>query len=117
MGSLQKRLGHSEGHQTHFDLNNLYEHKINPEVFIDLEKPFTHEEVDEVVKILPPNKSPRPDGFNNEFLKACWDIIREDVLNLIGDFHEGNVSLESINTSFITLIPQKEVPLTPNDFR
>ena len=32
-------------------------------------------------------------------------------------FHARNVNLESINTSFITLIPKKEVPLSPNDFR
>ena len=32
-------------------------------------------------------------------------------------FHVGAVDLESINTSYITLIPKKEVPMTPNDFR
>ena len=32
-------------------------------------------------------------------------------------FHEGGVNLENINSSFITLVPKKEVPLSPNDFR
>jgi hypothetical protein len=33
------------------------------------EIPFTYEEIDNVVKALLSDKSPDPDGFNNEFLK------------------------------------------------
>ena len=101
----------------HFNLQDLYENRVDPQLFQDLEKPFTQEEIDEVVKNLSTKKSPRPDGFNNEFLKACWDIIKLDVTELIIAFHAGNVNLESINTSYITLIPKKEVPMSPNDFR
>ena len=70
-----------------------------------------------MVKNLPADKSPGPDGFNNEFIKSCWDIIKNDVFELILAFHAGNVNLESINSSFITLVPKKDVPLSPNDFR
>ena len=67
----------------HFDLNDLYENTVDPHIFIDLEKPFTQEEIDDVVKNLPADKSPGPDGFNNEFLKNCWDIIKADVIELL----------------------------------
>ena len=70
-----------------------------------------------MVKNQPSDKSPDPDGFNNEFIKSCWDIIKADDTQLIMAFHAGNVNLESINTSYITLIPKKEVPISPNDFR
>ena len=60
-----------------------------------------------VVKNLPADKSPGPDGFNNEFNKSCWDIIKTDVFELIMAFHAGNVNLDSINSSFITLVPKK----------
>ena len=115
--AFKNRLGQSNGHSMHFDLNDLYENTVDPQIFIDLEKPFTQEEVEEVVKNLPNDKSPGPDGFNNEFIKSCWDIIKTDVFELILAFHAGNVNLESINSSFITLVPKKEVPLSPNDFR
>jgi hypothetical protein len=36
-----------------------------------LEEPFTSNEIDTVIKSLPNDKSPGPDGFNNEFLKGC----------------------------------------------
>ena len=36
-----------------------------------LEEPFSHEEVDAVIKNLPTDKSPGPDGFNTDFVKKC----------------------------------------------
>ena len=101
----------------HFDLQDLYEHTVDPQVFLDSGQPFTQEDIDEMVKNLPADKSPGPDGFNNEFIKACWDIIKDDVTDLIMVFYAGTMNLQSINTSFNTLIPKKEVPLTPNDCR
>jgi hypothetical protein len=70
-----------------------------------------------VVKNLPNEKSPGPDGFNNEFIKGCWPIIGADIKALINDFYEEKVPLESINSSFITLIPKGESPSCANDFR
>jgi len=115
--SFKKRLVHSEGHKMFFDLPHLYDNNVNPQIFQDLEIPFSDEEINDVVKNLPSDKSLGLDGFNNEFLKSCWDIIGHDVRQLIHAFHAGSVDIESINSSFITLIPKKEVPRCPNDFR
>jgi hypothetical protein len=82
-----------------------------------LEVPFTKKEIEDVIKELPNDKSPRPNGFNNEFLKCCWPIIAADVKQLISDFYEGKINLESINDSFITLIPKYDAPISANDFR
>jgi hypothetical protein len=82
-----------------------------------LEVPFTREEIVKVVNNLPNEKSPRLDGFNNEFIKNCWSIVGEDIIQLIQDFYEGKISMESINSSFITLIPKSDSPTSPNDFR
>ena len=101
----------------HFDLHSLYGQQPDVSIFENLEIPFTEEKVNAVVNELPLDKSPGPDGFNNEFFKSCWDIIKGDVLKLIVDFHAGQLSMESINTSYITLIPKSGTPLTVNDFR
>jgi retron-type reverse transcriptase len=82
-----------------------------------LEEPFSQKEIEDVVKDLPNEKSPGPNGFNNEFIKNCWHIIGKDVTDLIHDFYEEKVSLESINSSFITLVPMVENPTSPSDFR
>jgi hypothetical protein len=67
---------------------------------------FTREEIDEVIKELPTDKAPGPDGFNGMFTKRCWHIIKHDFYELCKDFLDGKVDLQSINDSFITLIPQ-----------
>lgn len=34
---------------------------------------FSKAEIDEVIKNMPFDKAPGPDGFNGAFIKACWD--------------------------------------------
>jgi hypothetical protein len=42
-----------------------------------LEEPFSKEEIDSIIQLLPTEKSPGPDGFNGEFLKKTLaNIIR-----------------------------------------
>lgn len=66
---------------------------------------------------MPADKSPGPDGFNVALVKKCWDIIVGDFYELIEDFYHGRVNLQSINSSFITLIPKRDNPQAPNDYR
>jgi hypothetical protein len=82
-----------------------------------LEAPFTHDEIDAVIKEFPNNKSPEPDGFNAEFLRKCWPIIKKDFYDLCDQFHQGNLCLQSINSCFITLVPKKDNAETVHDFR
>jgi hypothetical protein len=63
------------------------------------------------------DKASGPDGFNGLFLKKCWPVIKEDFYKLCQDFFDGSVNLESINGSFITLIPKINNSETVNDFR
>ena len=72
----------------------------------ELTLPFTHDEIDKVIREMPADKAPGPDGFTGLFLKRCWPIIKDDFYNLCHQFHNGDLSLESINDGFITLIPK-----------
>lgn len=74
---------------------------------MELEAPFTTAEIDDVVKKMPRDKSLGPDGFNVAFHKSCWHIVVPNFYKLIEDFYEGKVNLQSINYSFITLIPKE----------
>ncbi|KAL6643274.1 hypothetical protein ACP70R_021455 [Stipagrostis hirtigluma subsp. patula] len=101
----------------HFDLENL-ENLINRQENLgNLTAAISQEEVDRVIKMMPADKAPGPDGFNGFFMKKCWNIIKKDFYRLYQDFYDMKVNLECINNSFITLVPKNNSPETINDFR
>lgn len=79
--------------------------------------PFLTHEIDLIVRRMPLDKAPGPDGFNGLFLKKWWQFIKGDFYSLCMDFYQGQANLESINSSFITLVPKKDCPETVSDFR
>lgn len=62
--SFKERLGKSECTVMNFNIDHL----ATPEHLHDLELPFTKEEIDEIIKHMPSDKSPDPDGFNGTFM-------------------------------------------------
>jgi hypothetical protein len=83
----------------------------------DIAAPILQDEVDSVVKRMPNDKAPGPDGFNGLFLKRCWQIIKDDFYSLCASFSSRLDNLECINKSYITLVSKKDSPETVNDFR
>ena len=112
--AFKGRMGVSIGIVMGFDLSVLLQHVPGLEV---LTKPFTIEEMDLVVKHMPIDKAPGPDGFNGLFFKKCWHIIKHEFYALAQYFYDGKASLENINESFITLIPKKLSPAVVGDYR
>ena len=51
-----------------------------------LEAPFTHEEVEKVLKGMPLDKAPGPDGFTGRFYASGWHIIRDDIMRAMEHF-------------------------------
>jgi hypothetical protein len=47
---------------------------------------FTEFEVWGVIKSLPPDKAPGPDGFTTRFLQAAWPVIKADVMHAFDTF-------------------------------
>jgi hypothetical protein len=82
-----------------------------------MESPFTKQEIDSIIKALPSDKSPGPDGFNTDFVKKCCHIISQDFYDLCEKFYQEDVCLKSINGSFIVLVPKKDNPQKVGDFR
>lgn len=64
-----------------------------------------------------PSDTPGPDGFNTNFVKKCWPIIKADFYAFCDAFHNGSICLHSINGSYITLIPKVDAPSKAGDFR
>jgi hypothetical protein len=92
-------MGLSDNPEMQFNLEGIIDSNITEDMNVIFQAPFSDKEIEEVDKHLPNDKSPGPDGFNNEFVKNCLFIIAADVKKLIGDFHSRNINLESINSS------------------
>jgi hypothetical protein len=67
-------------------------------------RPFTHEEIREAVFPMEHKKAPGPDGFPAEFYHACWEIIKDDLLELFREFQNGNLPLYNLNFGTIILL-------------
>lgn len=112
--AYKDRLGVQEFQNMVFDLSSLFSNDTELSV---PEDPFTHEEIDQVVAHQPSDKSPGPDGFNTDFIKKCWPVVKSYFYALCHAFHSGDICLQSINGSYVTLIPKVEGPTKASDFR
>lgn len=91
--------------------------RISSEEARSLIAPFTMEEVEEAVWSCEGNKSPGPDGFNFNFIKACWETIKEEILGVLHQFHSNRTLPKAFTSSFVALIGKKKSPQELGDFR
>lgn len=78
---------------------------------------FTAREIKEAISQMHPIKAPGPDGIPALFYQKYWNIMGNDIQALaLGILNEGR-SPESINKTFIALIPKCKNPNSPKHFR
>lgn len=83
-----------------------------------LDQPFTEEEVEKIVKTMPMDKAPGPDGFTGRFFAFCWPIIKDDLMRALHTFHHGDMrGLHAINKAIVALLPKKDGAVDMRDFR
>ena len=63
------------------------------------------------------NKSPESNGFNFNFIKSCWEMVKVDIVRAFKEFHFDQSLPRETNASFLTLIPKKENALGLEEFR
>lgn len=71
---------------------------------------FGDVEVREAIWECGSSKSPGPDDFNFKFLKTYWNLLKENVMRFLVEFHEQGVLPRESNASFTSLIPKVEDP-------
>lgn len=82
-----------------------------------LDQPFTEEEVWGVVRNMAGDKAPGPDGFSLAFFQSCWEVIKQDVMQVFHEFHTTRNFERSMNVTFLALIPKKPGAQECKDFR
>jgi hypothetical protein len=74
----------------------------------ELDLPFSDEVVKDVIDQMEKNKAAGPDGFPIEFYQSCWEIIKDDLMQISDDFYHHRINLQRINYGVITLITKGE---------
>lgn len=69
------------------NLNNLIFYALSQEDSEGLEEQFAKEEIKKVIFECHGDKSSGPDGFNLLFIKNFWNIVGEDFVDFIKEFH------------------------------
>ena len=89
--------------------------KLNQEEIENLNRPITSTEIETVIRNLPANKSPGPDGFTAEFYQKCREELTPILLKLFQKIAEEGKLPNSFYEATITLIPKPDKDATKKE--
>ncbi|CAN6707535.1 unnamed protein product [Malus baccata var. baccata] len=102
------------------DWGNLLE-GIHSRVIVDMNlalmESVSMEEIKEAALQMGGFKAPGPDGFQGIFYRSFWDIVVEDVNNLVRSFLRDEISPTEINNTHIMLLPKIPNPVSVSHVR
>ena len=81
--------------------------RLNQEEIENMNRRITNNEIETVVKNLPTNKSPGPDGFTGEFYQTLREELTPIFLKVFQNIAEGGTLPNSFYEATITLIPNQ----------
>ncbi|XP_019261368.1 PREDICTED: uncharacterized protein LOC109239280 [Nicotiana attenuata] len=77
----------------------------------------TMEELKNIVFSMNPVSAAAPDGLNGKFFQHCWEIIKNDLFNVVNAFFCGHPMPKFMTQACLVLLPKVEFPNNLSEFR
>ena len=90
---------------------------VNVEDNYGLMKPFTEQEIVDVIWAMKSDKAPRPNGFSIHFYKVYWPIIKSNLVRMVTAFQIKAKVVACTNSTFLALMPNEVNPFSFDRFR
>ena len=75
------------------------------------------DEIHAIIRDMRSSAAPGPDGLNAAFYKSAWHWAKDDIYKVVKDFYTHARLPTDLNQTFIALIPKKNNPIIPQDYR
>uniref|UniRef100_A0A8C3YEB8 RNA-directed DNA polymerase n=1 Tax=Catagonus wagneri TaxID=51154 RepID=A0A8C3YEB8_9CETA len=89
--------------------------RLNRDEIENMNRPITSSEIETVIKKLPTNKSPGPDGFTGEFFQTFREELTPFLLKLFQKIAEEGTLPNSFYEATITLVPKPDKDTTKKE--
>jgi hypothetical protein len=89
---------------------SLFLRLINNEVNRDLYRDITKEEFQAVISNFRKDKSLGPDGWKTKLFEDYFDIVGDDLLQIVEEVRTLGNLLHSINSNFLVVFPKTDCP-------
>jgi ribonuclease HI len=83
----------------------------------ELFRPVTLLELKYILTLFKKERSPGPDGWTSEFFIHFFDLVGDDLLQMVEHSRINGKVLGSINSTFLALIPKENNSASFNDYR
>lgn len=80
-------------------------HRLTNDMIDMLSRPYSREEVEVALADMHPCKSPGPDGLPALFYKRYWEMVGDDICDVVSTFLASGHMPEDLNYTYVVLIP------------